>query len=54
MALVYRVGMPMPSRASVATSSSTSTRIPTTGFPAEVFAGLPTQDVGLEFFVDLF
>ena len=27
---------------------------PDTGFPAEFFAGLPTQDVGLEYFVDLF
>ena len=27
---------------------------PETGFPAEFFSGLPTQDVGLEFFVDLF
>ena len=27
---------------------------PETGFPAEFFAGLPTQDVGLEYFVDLF
>jgi subtilisin family serine protease len=27
---------------------------PDTGVPAEFFAGLPTQDVGLEFFVDLF
>ena len=27
---------------------------PATGFPAEFFAGLPTQDVGLEYFVDLF
>ena len=27
---------------------------PETGEPAEFFAGLPTQDVGLEYFVDLF
>ena len=27
---------------------------PDTGFPAEFFAGLPSQDVGLEYFVDLF
>ena len=27
---------------------------PTTGDPAEFFAGLPTQDVGLEYFVDFF
>ena len=27
---------------------------PDTGAPAEFFAGLPTQDVGLEYFVDLF
>ena len=27
---------------------------PTTGVPAEDFSGLPTQDVGMEYFVDLF
>src|SRR5690606_10051598 len=27
---------------------------PSTGIPAEGFSGLPSQDVGLEYFVDLF
>ena len=27
---------------------------PTTGLPAEAIAGLPTQDVGMEYFIDLF
>ena len=53
MAIDFAPATPMDDQ-SAATSTSTPTRIPRPAFPPEALFGKPTQDIGIEYFADLF